>query len=83
MKEIINSLHSNQAGSLYSIAAITALVLLCANFQASAAGKEKENASAQTSSTKFNKLDSKQDGKLSHEEAATTKAWLAVSMLSI
>lgn len=71
MREIIDTLHSNQAGNLYSIAATTALILLCASFQASAAGKE--NAPTQTSGSKFNKLDSDQDGKLSREEAASDK----------
>ncbi len=71
MKEIIGTLHSNRAGSLYSITAITALILLCASFQASAAGKE--NVPTQTSDSKFNKLDSDQDGKLSRAETAGDK----------
>jgi len=71
MREIIYTLNSNQAGSLYSITAITALILLSASFQAPAA--DKENASTQTSGSKFNKLDSNQDGKLSREEAASDK----------
>ncbi len=78
MREIINMLHSNQAGSLYSVAAITALILLSASFQVSAAGKEKEGVptqtpGAQTSDNKFNKLDFNQDGKISHEEASGDK----------
>ena len=71
MKEIVDTLHGNQAGSLYSIAAITALILLCASFQASTASKE--NAPTQTSSSKFNKLDSTQDAKLSRKDAASDK----------
>ncbi len=74
MKEIINTLHNNQAASLYSVAAITTLILLCVSFQASAAGKDGESASAQAPSSKFNKLDSNQDGKLSREETAGDKA---------
>jgi hypothetical protein len=76
MKEIISTLHNNQAASLYSVAAITALVLLCASFQAQSAGKEEklnENVPTQTSSSKFNKLDANQDGKLSHEEVVGDK----------
>lgn len=75
MKEIVDTLHSSQAGSLYSISAITALILLCANFKASAAGKE--NAYTQTSGRKFNKLDSDQDGKLSCAETAGDKSLAA------
>ena len=77
MKEIIDTLHSSQAGSLYSIVAITALILLCASSVGRGKTAGKENApvqtSGQTSGSKFNKLDSDQDGKLSQEEATSNK----------
>jgi uncharacterized membrane protein len=77
MKEIIDTLHNNQAASLYSVAAITALVLLCASLQAQSASKEteklNENIPTQTSDSKFNKFDLNQDGKLSREEVASDK----------
>lgn len=77
MKEIITTLHNHQAGSLYSIAAITALVLLCASIQAQSASKEKEklneNIPTQIPDSNFVKLDIDQNGKLSREEVAGDK----------
>ena len=78
MKEIISTLHNNQAGSLYSIAAVTALLLLCGSLQAQSASKEKEklneNIPTQIPDSNFAKLDIDQNGKLSREEVASDKS---------